>query len=64
MNELDKVEKDEHQRKEKQGSEKLEKDHTKNMSGTEHKLLEIYRKKVEALKSKINSIKLSEKLYT
>ena len=31
------------------------------MDGTEYKFLETYRKKVEALKSKINSIKLSEK---
>ena len=61
MTELENVEKEEQQRKDKQGSEQLEKDHSKNMNGTEFKMLEIYRKKVEALKSKIKSIKLSEK---
>ena len=61
MLELENVDKEEQQRKDKQGTEQLEKDHSKNKSGTEYKLLEEYRKKAEALKAKINPIELSPK---
>ena len=57
--ELEEVEEEERQRKDKMGSEQLDKDHSKNNDkSTEFKLLEQYNKKVEALKARIMSIEL------
>ena len=57
--ELEEVEEEERQRKDKMGSEQLAKDHSKNNDkSTEFKLLEQYNKKVEALKARIMSIEL------
>ena len=57
--ELEEVEKEENQRKDKMGSEQLDKDHSKNKDkSTEYALLQKYTKKVEALKARIISIEL------
>ena len=61
MLELEKIEKDEEQRKDKLGSEQLDKDHSKNKEGDQYKQQEIYRKTVKALKSKIKTIELNPK---
>ena len=61
MLELERVEKEEQQRKDKQGSEQLDKDHSKNKDGTEYKMLAEYNKTVEALKANIQSISLRSK---
>ena len=61
MLELEKVEKDEVHRKDKLGSEQLEKDKSKNRESTDYKAEEEYRRKVKELKSKINTIELSKK---
>ena len=57
--ELEKVEEAERHRKEKQGSEKLEKDHSKNKDSTEYRLLNEYYKRVGFLKDNIKSISLN-----
>ena len=59
--ELEKVEEGERQRKDKLGSEQLEKDHSKNKESTEYKLMEEYYANVNHLKNKIKSIELSPK---
>ena len=64
MLELDRVEKEEQQRKDKLGSEQLAKDHSKSKVGkdsTEYKLLEEYYKTVGKLKDNIKTITLSPK---
>ncbi|MBN23209.1 MAG: hypothetical protein CL678_18125 [Bdellovibrionaceae bacterium] len=61
MSDLAKIEETERQRKDKQGSEKLEKDYSKNKDSTEYKLLEEYRRNVAFLKAKIKTIELSPK---
>ena len=61
MLELEKVEKDEIHRKDKLGSEQLEKDKSKNNNSTDFKAEQEYRRKVKELKSKINPIELSSK---
>ena len=61
MSDLEKIEETERQRKDKQGSEKLEKDYSKNKDSTEYKLLEEYRRNVAFLKAKIKTIELSPK---
>lgn len=59
IDELEAVEEEERQRKEKLGSQQLDKDHSKNKdTSTEYKLQEIYIKKVNALKSKIQTMEL------
>ena len=64
MLELERVEKAEQQRKDKLGSEQLEKDHSKSKVGkdsTEYKFLEEYHRTVGKLKNKIKTITLSPK---
>ena len=61
MLELEEVEKAESQRKDKLGSEKLEKDHSKNLKSDEYKIYQTYLKRVAYLKAKIKSIELSSK---
>ena len=59
--ELEKIEERERQRKDKLGSEKLEKDYSKNKDSTEYKFLEEYKQNVSILKSKIQNIELDSK---
>jgi hypothetical protein len=59
--ELEKVEEEERQRKEKQDGIKQEKDHSKNMDSTEYKLLETYTREVGRLKARIKTVELSKK---
>lgn len=59
MLELERVEKMEQQRKDKIGSQQLEKDHTKVKDSTFYKEQQEYMRKVKALKKKINTIELS-----
>tara|TARA_Y100001970_G_scaffold76249_1_gene96762 strand:- start:5692 stop:8067 length:2376 start_codon:yes stop_codon:yes gene_type:complete len=59
LKELERVEKDEEQRLEKLGSNMKDKDHSKVLNSTEHKLQMEYRKKLEFLKNKIKKIELS-----
>jgi len=61
MLELEKVEKDEVHRKDKLGSEQLDKDKSNIKSSTDYKAEEEYRRKVIELKSKINRIELAKK---
>ena len=61
MLDLEKVEKDELHRKDKLGSEQLEKDKSKIKTSTDYKAEEEYRRKVADLKSKINRIELPKK---
>ncbi len=61
MLDLEKVEKDEQHRKDKLGSEQLEKDKSKTKNSTDYKAEEEYRRNVLELKSKIHSIELSSK---
>tara|TARA_B100000900_G_scaffold241591_1_gene205477 strand:- start:23741 stop:26131 length:2391 start_codon:yes stop_codon:yes gene_type:complete len=61
MLELEKVEKDELHRKDKLGSEQLDKDKSKIKTSTDYKAEEEYRRKVADLKSKINRIELPKK---
>ena len=61
MLELEKVEKDEIHRKDKLGSEQLDKDKSNIKSSTDYKAEEEYRRKVIELKSKINRIELAKK---
>jgi len=57
--ELEEVEEEERQRKDKIGSEQLAKDHSKNKDkSTEYAVLQKYSKKMEALKARIMSIEL------
>ena len=56
---LEEVEKAEEQRKDKIGSEKLEKDHSKNLKSDEYKIYQAYLKRVAYFK--IQSIELSSK---
>jgi hypothetical protein len=59
MIELERVEKIEQQRKDKIGSQQLEKDHTSVKDSTFYKEQQEYMRKVKALKKKINTIELS-----
>ena len=61
MLDLEKVEKEEQQRKDKLGSEQLDKDKSKMKNSTDYKAEEEYRRNVLELKSKIHSIELSSK---
>ena len=61
MLELEKVEKDEQQRKDKMGTEDLAKDKSKNKDSTDYKAQQEYNRNVSALRAKINSIALSKK---
>jgi len=61
MLELEDVEKQETQRRDKMGSEDLAKDKSKNMDSTDAKAQRAYIKKVAELKAKIHSIELGEK---
>tara|TARA_B100001093_G_scaffold293010_2_gene279625 strand:- start:3755 stop:6133 length:2379 start_codon:yes stop_codon:yes gene_type:complete len=61
MLELEKVEKDETQRRDKMGSADLEKDKSKCDNSTDYKAQQAYTKKVVELKAKIHSIELSQK---
>ena len=61
MLELEKVEKDEAQRRDKMGSADLEKDKSKCANSTDYKAQQAYMKKVAELKAKIHSIELSQK---
>ena len=61
MLELEEVEKEETQRRDKMGSEDLAKDKSKCKDSTDHKAHQIYIKKVAELKAKIHSIELGEK---
>ena len=63
MLELEKVEKDEAQRRDKMGSQDLEKDKSKCDNSTDYKAQQAYVKKVAELKAKIHSIELSQKLF-
>ena len=56
--ELFKVEENERQRKDKQGSEMLERTH--KMDSTEYKLLEQYQREVKRIKSKIEAVELTK----
>ena len=59
LKELDRLEKDEEQRLEKLGSNMKDKDHSKVMNSTEHKLQNEYNRKLRFLKDKIKKIELS-----
>ena len=59
--ELEKIEEDERQRKEKQDAIKQEKDHSKVENSTEYKILEEFTREVNRLKSKIKTLELSKK---
>ena len=61
MLELERVEKVEQQRKDKLGSQQLEKDHTKVKDSTFYKEQQEYMRKVKILKNKINTIELNQK---
>jgi hypothetical protein len=61
MLELEKVEKNEQERKDKMGSEDLAKDKSNNKDSTDYKAQQEYNRNVRELKAKIHSIKLSEK---
>ena len=61
MLELEEVEKEEAQRRDKMGSEDLAKDKSKNQDSTDYKAQQAYNKKVMELKAKIHSIELSQK---
>ena len=61
MLELEKVEKDETQRRDKMGSQDLAKDKSKCANSTDFKAQQAYNKKVVELKAKIHSIELSQK---
>ena len=61
MLELEEVEKEEEQRKDKIGTETLAKDHSKNLKSDEFKIYQTYLKRVAYLKAKIQTIELSSK---
>ena len=61
MLELERVEKQEQQRKDKVGSQQLDKDHSKVKDSTFYKEQQEYLRKVKSLKKKINTIELSQK---
>jgi len=61
MIELEKVEKNEQERKDKMGSEDLAKDKSNNKDSTDYKAQQEYNRNVRELKAKIHSIKLAEK---
>jgi hypothetical protein len=61
MLELEDVEKEESQRRDKMGSEDLAKDKSKIKDSTDYKAQQAYNKKVIELKAKIHSIELSQK---
>ena len=61
MIELEKVEKDEQHRKDKLGTQQLEKDKSKTNNSTDYKAEQEYSRKVKELKSRILSIELSKK---